>query len=65
MRHRDMLELRRQQRFKYVLARNANAPWLLHQDIPAAAAPVREPVGSATCTACGAQAAGWEGGVPS
>ncbi|MFE2480370.1 hypothetical protein [Streptomyces sp. NPDC059389] len=63
MRHKDVLELRRQQRFRYVLDRNANAAWLFHQEVPEAAAPVREPVGSVTCTACGALS-GWKGGAP-
>lgn len=63
MRQRDVLELRRQQHFKYVLARNANAPWLSHQEVPAVAAPVRGPAGSAACAACGALS-GWEGSVP-
>lgn len=63
MRHRDALELRRQQHFRYVSERNANAPWLFRHEIPDAAAPVREPVGGPTCSACGALA-GWEGGAP-
>ncbi|MFF0216633.1 hypothetical protein [Streptomyces vinaceus] len=63
MRHKDALELRRQQHFTYVLERNANAPWLLRHEAPKDGVPVREPVGSAACSACGALA-GWEGGTP-
>lgn len=63
MRHKDALELRRQQRFRYVSERNANAPWLFQHEMPDTAAPAREPVGTPTCSACGALA-GWEGGAP-
>lgn len=63
MRHKDVLELRRQQHFRYVLERNANAPWLFQHEVPEASAPVRVPVGGATCSACGALA-GREGGAP-
>ncbi|MEU8837783.1 hypothetical protein AB0D97_01460 [Streptomyces roseus] len=63
MRHKDVIELRRQQHFRHVLERNANAPWLFQHDVPDGAPPVREADGSAACSACGALAR-WRGGAP-
>ncbi|EDX21591.1 hypothetical protein OHU17_02240 [Streptomyces goshikiensis] len=54
MRHGDILELRRQQRFRHVLDRNVQATWPSYPEVPLAAVPVREPVGATTCAACGA-----------